>query len=112
MPQVDLNLRDSVDLVFHGVFDGNNGFAQHLELMQQRIERGGLAAAGRPRNQAKAAGIVQPLADFLLTFLAEAKIMNPMADSLGIKDAQRKFLTRVAGSERQAQFNQTTAIIK
>ena len=48
---VDRNLGDAANLILDRIFDGDDLVFVGLDLVQRRIERRGLAAAGRPGHQ-------------------------------------------------------------
>ena len=56
---VDGDLRDPGQLHFHRVFDRDDLLAPGANLRQQRVQRGGLAAAGGPGDQQHAVGLAR-----------------------------------------------------
>ena len=58
---LDLDLVDPLDLVFHGVLDGDDLFVGRVDLVQGAVKGGGLAAARGARDQQDAVGLVDEL---------------------------------------------------
>ncbi len=57
------NLRDAADLIFDGVFDGDDFVFVVLDFVDGGIERGGLAGAGGAGDEHHAVGLVNVAAE-------------------------------------------------
>ncbi len=62
---VDLNLTDTVELIFNRVFDGDNVFAAIVEPAQGGIQGGRFPRTGGPGDQKNAMGLKNQLLDLL-----------------------------------------------
>src|SRR5579864_5687155 len=113
---VDGNLRDSFDLVLNRILDGDDLVFVGLDLIQCRIESGGLAAARWPGDQhhpvrlqnvaAELAQIVFVKADYIQHQVAEL-----LAHRLLVQNAQHGILAMNGGHDGDAEVDQAVVVL-
>ena len=104
--RLDLDLVDAVHPVFHRVLDGDDLDPAFIELGQRRVQRGGLAGAGRPGHQHDAVRLRQRLAQPCALGVGVAERAQVQADVLAVEQAQHhRFAMRGRhGGHAQVEF--------
>ena len=83
MASLHLALVDAGEIVFHGVFGGDDLAVGAVEFVQGAVERGGLARTGRAGHQEDAVGPADDLLEGLVVLFLEAQVLNADADASG-----------------------------
>src|ERR1041385_1504944 len=113
---VHRNLRDAVDLVFHWIFNGDDLVFVGLDLIQGRVERGGLAAAGGAGDQHHAVGFQNVAAELAQIFFIKAdnvehQVLELLAHRFFIQHAQHGVFAVNGGHDGDAEIDQTAAVL-
>ncbi|KAG1394739.1 hypothetical protein G6F59_014124 [Rhizopus arrhizus] len=90
--RIDLDLADTGEVVLHRVFHGQDVAGAAVELAQRRIQRGGLATAGRAGHQQHAVGLVDGILEQLLLVRLVAQLVDAQLGRTAIQDTQHHLL--------------------
>src|SRR5690606_36481646 len=97
--RLGLDLVDALDLVLDRVLDGDDLDVRRVELAQRRVQRGGLARAGRAGDQQDAVRLLQHLAELRQEPVGEAEPLEVQHHRLAVEQAHHHALT-VRGRHR------------
>src|SRR5580704_2962037 len=112
---VHRNLRDAAKLIFDGVFDGDDLVFVALDLVDGGVERGGLARAGRPRNQHHAVWFADVAAKFAHLLAGktndiQAEALEFFGERLFVQDAQHRVFSVARGHDGDAQIDEAALV--
>src|SRR6185295_4450282 len=96
-------LDDAVEVVFDGVFGGDDLDVDGVRGVEGRIERGGFAGAGRAGDEADAVGLVDGVVEERKLFLAHAKALQVQRHDASIQHAHTNRFAEVRRQGRDAQ---------
>src|SRR5262249_16060692 len=87
------DLRDAADLVFDGIFNGDELVFVALDLIQRRVKRSRFTGTGRAGYQHHAVRLLDIATEFLEVFVAKAdyiqgQLVEFFADRLFVEDAE------------------------
>ena len=102
---VHLHLHDAFDVVLHRVFGGQELVADHVDLAQRRVERGGLAGTGRARHQQNAVRQVDDLAEFLQEFRIHAEGVEVKVHHAAVEHAEHHRFAVAGRQTRNAEVD-------
>ena len=107
---VDRNLRDPLQLVFDRILDGDDLVLDGLDLRERRVQRRGLAAAGRTRHQHHPVRFGDVLPEAAQLGLGEPEDVQPelgelLAERLLVQDADDRVFPVHAGHDRHAEVD-------
>ena len=103
--RLDLNLIDSLQLVFYGIFDRQDLSLARVEPQQRRIKRRCFAAAGRPCDEKDPVGAIQKVEVALEDLLFEAQEGKVQRDASLVEHSQDEALAVHAGHGGHAQVD-------
>src|ERR1035437_3240098 len=109
------DLGNALDLVFDGVFDGDDLVFVVLDLAERGVERGGLAASGGSGDQHHAVGLRDVAAELDQVGIAEAhhverEFVELLAHGFLVQHAQYGVLTVDGGHDGDAEIDQAVLI--
>src|SRR5215469_8110029 len=107
---VDGNLGNTSELVFDGVFNRHNFVFVRLNLVNGRIQCGGLAGAGRSRNEHHPVRLADVAAKTLRLGIGIAddvqrQLLELLREGLLVQNAEYRVLTVACGHDRDAQVD-------
>src|SRR5712664_103001 len=107
---VHRNLRDAAQLILDRIFDGDDFVLVGLDLVDSRVERGGLSGTGGPRHQDHAIGLSNVAAESAGFFRGEADNVQSQAleffrKRFLIEDAENRVFPMTGGHDGNAQID-------
>src|ERR1051325_694082 len=101
----DLALVDADEVVFDGVFGGDDFFVGAIELVKGGVERGGFAGAGGAGHQEDAVGALDDALEDLVVLFLEAQILDADADGIGTQNTKHDGLAVITGQSADAEVD-------
>src|SRR5215831_8695007 len=97
---VRVHLIDALDVVLDRVFHRDQVALRRLDLVEGRIQRGGLAAPGRPRDQQHAVGLADRALERGESRPFEAEIQDLAREGLLVEEPQHDLFAERGGQRR------------
>ena len=101
----DLNLIDAAEVVFHGIFSGDDLAIRSVQRVECRVERGGLARTGRPGDEEDAVGPLDDPFEDLKVVGFETDVGEADSNRIGTKHSKHDAFTVVGGTETDTEVD-------
>ena len=101
----DLDLRRARELVLHGVLDGHDVPLLRVDRVERRVERGGLARAGRPGDDDQPVRALDRLLEFLERLGLEPELGQVGLEGPLVEDPEHDALAEDRWQDRDAEVD-------